>query len=127
MSINSSLLLFVECISFYVYLNITEIRDLGNHTVIDFLIFINELSEWNQPEEARSGQLEEGGNWNNHGTGNNACAPLASRQWGRPGQGEQVLDHKPLEGGDEGNGYPEVIIDLGEDSLKGLRSSFCRP
>jgi hypothetical protein len=48
------LLLSLEGISFDLYLNITEVGNLGDHSIGDFLVLINKLGEWNQLEKTMS-------------------------------------------------------------------------
>lgn len=114
------LLLALEGIGFDLYLNIAEIGDLINHAILDCLVLIDELGEWNGSEQAWTGELEESCNWDNHGTGDDAGTPLASAKSNSTGKEVQVLDHEELEAGNKTEREPEVEIELAEDLLENV-------
>lgn len=72
------LLYFLEGIRLDLYLDVTEVGNLGNHTIGNFLVLVNKLGEWNYSEKAWTSQLKQSCNWNNHSSSDDAGAPFAS-------------------------------------------------
>ena len=72
------LLLTLEYISLHGYRNIADIPDLIYHGISNLLVLINEFGEWNYLEKSSWSQLEESCDRNDHGSSDDACAPLTS-------------------------------------------------
>lgn len=91
------------------------LENLVEGGILDFLVLVNELSEWHLLEPSVRNVLDNPGDDNDGAASDNAGAPFTSADWVSVRRKGEPVDHDVLEEAHDADDKPEPEVELGDD------------